>query len=144
MVRHCRHTAKCKYSRSDPIAPFAATAIIDRFLHRAEVIQITGRSFRLKDAALQRTKANASTAPDSEPTPSSNSSQKAGKKELVFRFPTGFCGINPAQKLSPKSRTRIAPQSPDAPVLRLHSCRALSPGPQPHPIRPTSSHQSLR
>ena len=32
----------------------AATAIIDRFLHRAEVIQITGRSYRLKDAALAR------------------------------------------------------------------------------------------
>lgn len=35
----------------------ATTANIDRLLHRAEVIQITGRSFRLKDAALQCTKA---------------------------------------------------------------------------------------
>lgn len=60
----------------------AATAIIDRFLHRAEVIQITGRSFRLKDAALQRAKANGSPpAPDSAPTPTSNSGPRAGRKE---------------------------------------------------------------
>jgi DNA replication protein DnaC len=29
----------------------AATAILDRFLHRAEIIEITGRSYRLKDRA---------------------------------------------------------------------------------------------
>ena len=29
----------------------AATAILDRFLHHAEIIQITGRSYRLKDRA---------------------------------------------------------------------------------------------
>ena len=29
----------------------AATAILDRFLHHAEVIQITGRSYRLRDRA---------------------------------------------------------------------------------------------
>ena len=27
----------------------AATAILDRFLHNAELVQITGRSYRLKD-----------------------------------------------------------------------------------------------
>ena len=60
----------------------AATAIIDRFLHHAEVIQITGRSFRLKDAALQRSKANGSpSTPDSAPTPTSISGPRAGKKE---------------------------------------------------------------
>jgi DNA replication protein DnaC len=60
----------------------AATAVIDRFLHRAEVIQITGRSFRLKDAALRRGPApeNCPT-PDSIPTPKPNSSPKTGKKE---------------------------------------------------------------
>ncbi len=31
----------------------AATAILDRFLHHAEIIQITGRSYRLKDRASQ-------------------------------------------------------------------------------------------
>jgi DNA replication protein DnaC len=29
----------------------AATAILDRFLHHAEIITITGRSYRLKDKA---------------------------------------------------------------------------------------------
>ena len=29
----------------------AATAILDRFLHHAEIIQITGKSYRLKDRA---------------------------------------------------------------------------------------------
>ncbi len=32
----------------------AATAILDRFLHHAEVIAITGRSYRLKDQALKK------------------------------------------------------------------------------------------
>ena len=31
----------------------AATAILDRFLHHAEIITITGRSYRLKDRARQ-------------------------------------------------------------------------------------------
>jgi DNA replication protein DnaC len=31
----------------------AATAIIDRFLHHAQIIQISGRSYRLKDAATR-------------------------------------------------------------------------------------------
>ena len=32
----------------------AATAILDRFLHHAEVIAITGRSYRLKDQAVKK------------------------------------------------------------------------------------------
>ena len=31
----------------------SATAILDRFLHHAEIITITGRSYRLKDRATQ-------------------------------------------------------------------------------------------
>jgi DNA replication protein DnaC len=31
----------------------AATAILDRFLHHAEILTITGRSYRMKDQALQ-------------------------------------------------------------------------------------------
>jgi DNA replication protein DnaC len=31
-----------------------ATAILDRFLHHAEIIEFTGRSYRLKDAALRQ------------------------------------------------------------------------------------------
>lgn len=33
-----------------------ATAILDRILHRAEIIQITGKSYRLKDRACQKGK----------------------------------------------------------------------------------------
>jgi hypothetical protein len=38
----------------------AATAILDRFLHHAEIIQITGRSYRLKDQAVQKGKSDES------------------------------------------------------------------------------------
>jgi len=34
----------------------AATAILDRFLHHAEIIEIAGRSYRLKDKARQKPK----------------------------------------------------------------------------------------
>ena len=40
----------------------AATAILDRFLHHAEIITITGRSYRLKDRAAKQAK------PSNEPT----------------------------------------------------------------------------
>lgn len=41
----------------------SATAILDRFLHHAEIITITGRSYRFKDRAEKDEKA------DGEPTP---------------------------------------------------------------------------
>jgi len=44
----------------------AATAILDRFLHNAEVISITGRSYRLKDRAA-KPNAEPKTAPACEP-----------------------------------------------------------------------------
>ena len=34
----------------------AATAILDRFLHHAEIFRITGRSYRLKDRQCAATK----------------------------------------------------------------------------------------
>jgi len=34
-----------------------ATAILDRILHRAEIIQITGKSYRLKDRASKSNRA---------------------------------------------------------------------------------------
>src|SRR4051812_301271 len=34
----------------------AATAILDRFLHHAEIIQMTGQSYRLKNGAAQNKK----------------------------------------------------------------------------------------
>jgi DNA replication protein DnaC len=38
----------------------AATAILDRFLHHAEIVQITGRSYRLKDQATRKEKTDES------------------------------------------------------------------------------------
>jgi DNA replication protein DnaC len=34
--------------------PSTAPSILDRFLHRSEVIAITGRSYRLKDQAVRK------------------------------------------------------------------------------------------
>ncbi len=34
----------------------SATAILDRFLHHAEIIQITGQSYRLKNQACKKEK----------------------------------------------------------------------------------------
>jgi len=41
----------------------SATAILDRFLHHAEIITITGRSYRLNDRAVKDEKADAEPAP---------------------------------------------------------------------------------
>ena len=38
-----------------------ATAILDRFLHRAEIIAVNGRSYRLKDKAEKTTPAKPAT-----------------------------------------------------------------------------------
>ncbi|MGA7882285.1 MAG: ATP-binding protein, partial [Terrimicrobiaceae bacterium] len=46
----------------------AASAILDRLLHHAEVIAITGRSYRLQDSANQRV----SPKPKSSPTASTD------------------------------------------------------------------------
>ena len=34
----------------------SATAILDRFLHHAEIVQITGKSYRLKNPAARKSK----------------------------------------------------------------------------------------
>jgi DNA replication protein DnaC len=58
----------------------AATAILDRFLHHAEVIQITGKSYRLHHAG--------SSAPPADPKPA--------------KLPTGSEGKSPRGKRSVK------------------------------------------
>jgi DNA replication protein DnaC len=49
----------------------SATAILDRFLHHAEVIQITGKSYRLatREKAPKETKAPTGSAADEETQP---------------------------------------------------------------------------
>ena len=50
----------------------AATAILDRFLHHAQIIQITGKSYRLKDRASQpSTTSSKSKSKSTKPRPSS-------------------------------------------------------------------------
>ena len=53
----------------------AATAILDRFLQQAEIIRITGRSYRLRNAALAHLPDQQSAAPE-KPLP-----DKAGAAE---------------------------------------------------------------
>lgn len=54
----------------------AATAILDRFLHHAEIIQITGRSYRLKDRQAH------SLSPD-QPKPAISTAGKSHPKSLA-------------------------------------------------------------
>jgi DNA replication protein DnaC len=63
----------------------SATAILDRFLHHAEIITITGRSYRLKDRAgkdsplaVSRTQ---EAGPEAEPAESQDADKKRSKKK---------------------------------------------------------------
>ena len=42
------------------LLPETASAILDRFLHHAQVIAITGKSYRLKNASIAKTKPSSS------------------------------------------------------------------------------------
>ena len=55
-----------------------ATAILDRFLHHAEIITITGKSYRL-----------ASRGEDSKPAKAPTGSKKNGKAPKPAKAPTG-------------------------------------------------------
>jgi DNA replication protein DnaC len=46
----------------------AASAILDRLLHHAELIAITGRSYRLQDSANQRISPKSKSFPQHQPT----------------------------------------------------------------------------
>lgn len=68
-LRHLAHSNKKNDTASSPLEDWgkpigdvpSATAILDRFLHRAETIQITGRSYRLDHGAGIREKTSNST-----------------------------------------------------------------------------------
>jgi hypothetical protein len=51
----------------------AATAILDRFLEHAEIIQITGQSYRLRNRSAEKTDPGETTPPDA----------KTGQEELT-------------------------------------------------------------
>lgn len=71
----------------------AATAILDRFLHNAEVIAITGKSYRLRNRAAiddgqQKQKGRRSTADGEEPSPPEDT-------EPVTAVSSGAGGVRP-------------------------------------------------
>ncbi|MGA2258824.1 MAG: IS21-like element helper ATPase IstB [Thermoguttaceae bacterium] len=47
----------------------SATAILDRFLHHAEIVSITGKSYRLRNQAASGDATNGSAEPEGEPKP---------------------------------------------------------------------------
>lgn len=57
----------------------SATAILDRFLHHAEIITITGRSYRLKDRAVKDEKAGG------EPTPKDGADNEGDRGRSLNR-----------------------------------------------------------
>jgi len=98
----------------------SATAILDRFLHHAEIVQITGKSYRLRNAArpgkegMEEPKpANAPTGSDSRRsrTKTSHSAHRVGRG--VGRFKTSHSahrlgGRGTTRKLSRRQATARA------------------------------------
>lgn len=75
----------------------SATAILDRFLHHAEVIAITGRSYRLRNRAADSTEAPAASKSANAPIPAAGSeTQQAVENKL---------------NTAPPKRRKIATQS---------------------------------
>jgi len=107
----------------------AATAILDRFLQQAEIIPITGRSYRLRQT--QPATATAETRP---PNPRRDQPTSRKRNDEFNALYLGLQRHPKKQKdpdrVSPPVRARMQSlQSKDGPVLGLHSCRALSPEP---------------
>jgi len=83
----------------------SATAILDRFLHHAELIQITGRSYRLRDAGRGRTGSKPADAPpgsepsgtDSKPANAPPGSTKGRGGSKPANAPPGSDGAAPQQ-----------------------------------------------
>jgi DNA replication protein DnaC len=71
-----------------------ASAILDRFLHHAELVQMTGRSYRLRHQATP----NQDTAQDSKPAiaPSGSTVKRTGSKPAIA--PSGSASKRPGSK----------------------------------------------
>ena len=59
----------------------SASAILDRFLHHAEIISITGKSYRMKDRHAKQAPEAGDAPADAEPASRSKSKSKAEEKE---------------------------------------------------------------
>ncbi|MCI0348224.1 MAG: IS21-like element helper ATPase IstB [Acidobacteriales bacterium] len=70
----------------------SATAILDRFLHHAEIIAITGRSYRLRNQARSEMAAEVSPEPqDSKPAIPPTGSAAGGKRKKTIATATETC-----------------------------------------------------
>jgi hypothetical protein len=63
----------------------SATAILDRFLHHAEIIQITGKSYRLR----QQTAKGKESAAESKPANAPTGSERGRSSSKPANAPTG-------------------------------------------------------
>ena len=90
----------------------SATAILDRFLHHAELISITGRSYRLHQAGtgVQRPEESATIPAKTaatEPTASPDTAANGSKPAIA---PSGF--DSPNRKKNPQSKQNPNPSAP--------------------------------
>ena len=63
----------------------SATAILDRILHHAEIVQITGKSYRLRNAG----RAEPEVDKDSKPAKAPTGSEGKGSRSKPAKAPTG-------------------------------------------------------
>jgi hypothetical protein len=63
----------------------SATAILDRFLHHAEVISITGKSYRLRDRALAAEPTGGAAKPANAPISPAGADAKGKSKRAVSK-----------------------------------------------------------
>jgi DNA replication protein DnaC len=67
----------------------SATAILDRFLHHAEIVTITGKSYRLRNQASKNPEADALPLDDSKPAKAPTGSEESGSTSKPAKAPTG-------------------------------------------------------
>lgn len=70
----------------------SATAILDRFLHHAEITAITGRSYRLRNQSPSETAVEDSSEPqDSKPAIPPSGSDSSGKRKKAIATAADTC-----------------------------------------------------
>ena len=67
----------------------SATAILDRFLHHAEIIQITGKSYRLRNQATKAQEMSGESTGDSKPANAPTGSEPVRPKSKPANAPIG-------------------------------------------------------
>jgi DNA replication protein DnaC len=90
----------------------SATAILDRFLHHAELIQITGRSYRLRDGGRGRMDDTSRSKPADAPPGSAGSEAGSKPASAPPGSEKGRTGSKPAN--APPGSDRTAAERPEA------------------------------